>query len=247
MPLSTEATASSAASQPIDDTSLTETLTNEHGKVFYEATYDVRDQQVTLVRETWYDDSLRALNEPGDASADQTSEPQPRNPVVAMEATRLVWQIIKDGLPVANTEDTKSSVLSASDPDSMNYANAKSGSSTSFWWKIYNTLTGTVYVEIDLKAQGYLHGQPISTSPAPKGFYLPSVYFNVTKCEVSWACSATGYANLENPVNVGSEHEAVAEIAMHGKLSASLLFKSWSMTVGFVANGQNGFRCVGSE
>jgi hypothetical protein len=213
--------------------------------VVYQASYDVTpDQHLKLVSQTWTDPSLQALNQP---TATAQPQPQPRDAgATAVEAGKLVWQIIKDNRATANTTDTMTYVLSSKDTDSMNYVNAKSGASNSYTWRVVDAWDeDIVYVDIVVNARGYLHGQPVSTSPAPRGFYLPSVYFNVSKCDVDWPFTATGYANLANPVNVGTEGEAVAEVMMYAKLSAEWVFESFNITVGFKANGKTGYWNMG--
>lgn len=250
MPLVTRARSLEAAptvdASQIQSTQVVEELEDDQGNVLYSATYDVLpDKELKCVQEEWFSEELRSVNQEETAPP----APMPRGAgATAMAAAKLAWEIIKDNKATAITEDTKSSVLSAADTDPMNYANSKRGQSASYTWKVRDSLIKeVVYVDITVRAEGYLHGQPTAHSSAPPGFYLPSIYFNVSNCSVNFPVTAKGSANLEAPANVGNGEEAVAEVRMHAKMAASWVFQSLNISVGFLANGRYGFRLLGRE
>lgn len=226
---------------------LVETLTGPNGEILYEATHQISpDNTLETTREVWHDDQLKVINqqllkgvslEVGAASE-------------AIAAGKLAWDIIKEGKAVGQSADAMTAVLAKSDMDPMNYVNAKDGSSGEFKWEVndaFDVFGKINYVTIRLKTEGKYRATPRSTSPAPKGYYLPSVYVNILECRVNFPCTANGSANLANPTNIGPEEEANAEVKIHAKLNAGWFAQHFGITIGFEATGTRGFRLLGKE
>lgn len=226
---------------------LVETLTGPDGELLYEATHKINpDNTLGTIREVWHDEQLKATNQqllkgaPLEAGAASD----------ALAAGKLAWDIIKEGKVVGQSADAMTSVLAKVDMDPMNYVNARDGSSGEFRWEVNDAFDwfGKInYVTIRLKTEGKFHATPRSTSPAPRGYYLPSVYVNILECTVNFPCSASGSANLANPSNIGREGEANAEVKIHAKLTAGWFAQHFGITIGFDATGTGGFRLLGKE
>lgn len=226
---------------------LVETLTGPDGELLYEATHQINpDNILETTREVWHDEQLKATNQ-------QLLKKEPLELGAASEAIaagKLAWDIIKGGKVVGQSADAMTSVLAKVDMDPMNYVNARDGSSGEFRWEVNDAFDwfGKInYVTIRLKTEGMFHATPRSTSPAPRGYYLPSVYVNILECTVNFPCSASGSANLANPSNIGREEEANAEVKIHAKLTAGWFAQQFGITIGFDATGTGGFRLLGQE
>lgn len=225
---------------------LVETLSGPDGEVLYDAIHEVNsDNTLTTISEEWHHSDLEETNkqllkgEPIVLGAEST--------VVA--AAKLAWDIIKEGKAVGKSEDAKSSVLSKSDMDPLNYEGAKEGKSGTYTWEVNDSVTifGKInYVTIKLRTEGKFAATPRAGSEAPKGHYLPDVYVNVTQCTVNFPCSASGSANLSNPSNIG-RGDINAEVKVHAKLNAGWFAQHMGITVGFQATGTGGFRLLGKE
>lgn len=226
---------------------LVETLTGPDGEVLYEATHKVNpDNTLQTTGERWNDEALADTNQQllrgmalplGGAKE-------------AIEAGKLAWDIIKEGKAVGQSADAMTSVLASADKDPMNYIGAKEGVSGVYKWEVNDAFTafGKInYVTIRLRVEGKYRATPRTGSPAPKGYYLPSVYVNILECRVNFPCSASGSANLANPSNIGSEAEANAEVKIHAKLTAGWFAQHFGITIGFQATGAGGFRLLGKE
>jgi hypothetical protein len=226
---------------------LVETLTGPDGELLYEATHQINpDNTLQTTRERWHDGQLKAVNQqllkgaPLQLGAEST----------AVAAGKLAWDIIKEGKAVGQSADAMTSVLSRADMDPMNYVNARDGSSGEFKWEVNDACDwfGKInYVTIRLRTEGKFRATPRSTSAAPPGYYLPSVYVNILECRVNFPCSASGSANLANPSNIGREAEANAEVKIHAKLTAGWFAQHFGITIGFEATGTGGFRLLGRE
>jgi hypothetical protein len=226
---------------------LIETLTGPDEELLYEATHQINpDNTLETTREVWHDERLKATNQQllkgVSLEAGAASD--------AIAAGKLAWDIIKEGKVVGQSADAMTSVLAKVDMDPMNYVNARDGSSGEYKWKVNDAfhLFGEInYVTIRLKTEGKYSATPRSTSPAPRGYYLPSVYVNILECRVNFPCSASGSANLANPSNIGREKEANAEVKIHAKLTAGWFAQHFGITIGFEATGTRGFRLLGRE
>jgi len=226
---------------------LVETLTGPDGELLYEAIHKVNpDNSLETTKEVWHNEKLKATNQ-------QLLKGKPLKLGGAsevIEAGKLAWDIIKEGKAVGQSADAMTCVLAKADMDPMNYTGARDGSSGEYKWEVNDsfTLFGKInYVTIRLKTEGKYAATPRSTSPAPKGYYLPSVYVNIMQCTVNFPCSASGSANLANPSNIGTEQEANAEVKIHAKLTAGWFLQSFGITIGFEATGNGGFVLLGSE
>lgn len=230
-----------------------ETLTAPDGEVLYSAKHNVNpDNTLDTVETTWNNETLKNINlnllegvedEMMTASVGDASK-------TAVDVGKLAWEIIKEGKAVGQSTDAMSYVLSKSDLDPMNYNNAKDSSSGEYKWEVNDACTwfGKInYVTIRIKANGKYHATPSSKSPAPNGYYLPSVYLNVAQCKVNFPCSASGSANLASPANIGREGEVNAEVKIYAKLTAGWFAQHFGITIAFDATGKNGFRLLGKQ
>ena len=233
---------------------LVETLTGPGDELLYEAAHQINpNNTLKTTRERWYDKQLKATNQQllkgAPSKLGAASEVIDAGKLV-VEAGKLAWDIIKEGKVVGQSADAMTSVLAKVDMDPMNYVGAKAGESGVYIWQVndaFHAFGKINYVTIRLKVQGKFHATPRSTSPAPRGYYLPSVYVNILECRVNFPCSASGSANLTNPSNIGSEKEANAEVQIHAKLTAGWFAQHIGITVGFQATGTGGFRLLGRE
>ena len=226
---------------------LVETLTGPGDELLYEASHLINpNNTLKTLTERWYDKQLKATNQ-------QLIKGVPMKlgaASEAIEAGKLAWDIIKEGKVVGQSSDAMTAVLAKVDRDPMNYVGAKAGESGVYTWEVndaFHAFGKINYVTIRLKVQGKYLATPRSTSPAPRGYYLPSVYVNILECRVNFPCSASGSANLTNPSNIGSEKEANAEVQIHAKLTAGWFAQHIGITVGFQATGTGGFRLLGRE
>ena len=233
---------------------LVETLTGPGDELLYEASHLINpNNTLKTLTERWYDKQLKATNQQllkgAPSKLGAASEVIDAGKLV-VEAGKLAWDIIKEGKVVGQSADAMTSVLAKVDLDPMNYVGAKAGESGVYTWEVndaFHAFGKINYVTIRLKVQGKYLATPRSTSPAPRGYYLPSVYVNILRCKVNFPCSASGSANLENPSNIGSEQEANAEVKIHAKLTAGWFAQHIGITVGFQATGTGGFRLLGRE
>lgn len=230
---------------------LVETFTGPEGEVLYSATHIVEaDNTLKTEEEEWRVPALEeAQVHPIDVQV-LSAKAAVDAAKVGLDCAKLAWEIIKSNKATAITDDVKSSVLSASDPDPMNYPGATPGESGIYTWVINDafTLFGTInYITVKICLQGSWHASPLPGSSAPPGLYLPSLYFNVTQCTVNLPCYLNGTANLENPTNIGTADRAEASVVSHAKLTGGWLFQSIGISVKFIATGGGGFTLIGAE
>lgn len=229
---------------------LVETLTAPDGTVLYKANHEVApDNTLKTIDEVWYNEPLKAVNDGLLKGIEPASimmkDADPMG--AAIEAGKLAWDIIKEGKAVGQSSDAMTYVLSKSDTDPLNYIGAKDGASGEYKWEINDACTwfGTInYVTIRVQVEGKYGAVPRDGSPAPKGYYLPSVYVNVAQCSVNFPCSASGSANLANPANIGTS-EVNAEVKVYAKLTGGWFLQYIGITVAFEATGSGGFRLIG--
>lgn len=226
---------------------LVETLIGPDGELLYEATHQVNpDNTIETTKEVWHNEQLKATNQ----KLLKGTQLELGGASEIIEAGKLAWDIIKEGKAVGQSADAMTAVLAKVDMDPMNYIGAQDGSSGEFTWEVNDACTwfGKInYVTIRLNTEGKYAATPRTTSPAPKGYYLPSVYVNIKQCTVNFPCSASGSANLANPSNIGTEQEANAEVKIHAKLTAGWFLQWFGITIGFEATGTGGFRLLGKE
>ena len=233
---------------------LVEKLTAPDGKVLYSAKHKINpDNTLETTEENWHHEPLKSLNQDllkGAEPKVSAAIPVGEAAKTAVEAGKLAWDIIKEGKAVGQSSDAMTCVLSKADMDPMNYVAAKDGSSGEFTWEVNDAFDwfGKInYVTIRLQAEGKYGATPRPGSPAPKGYYLPSVYVDVAQCTVNFPCSASGSANLANPSNIGREGEVNAEVKIYAKLTAGWFLQYLGITIAFDATGARGFKLLGVE
>ncbi len=225
---------------------LIEILRGPDGEVLYDATLAVSsDNKLTALNENWHDKKIEASNRLLLQGNELTLGAQSST----LEASKLAWEIIKEGKSVGKSADAKSSVLSKADLDPLNYEGAVSGKSGTYTWEVNDacTIFGKInYVTIKVRLEGKFKATPTANSKAPAGHYLPDVYVNVTHCTTKFPCSASGSANLSNPSNIG-RGEVNTEVKAHAKLTAGWFAQHFGITIGFQATGTGGFKLLGKE
>lgn len=94
---------------------------------------------------------------------------------LAIHASKMLWDIIKDGAPQTEVGGAKTSVLAAADKNPLNYGNAQRGQSVSVrfqrgdkWWHTHQFI-----------AKFNVVAYHSARHPSFGGAWLPTVYFNV--------------------------------------------------------------------
>lgn len=192
-----------------------------------------------LVGRRWLDESLRPRNLPG-----ETRESAPATTQDSLEVAKFAWTFIKENRPVVNVQNVTTSVLSSADTNPLDYQGARTGQSPTY------TFLGTVYptkltqFKVVFYLGGTYQGSPVSTSPAPAGVYLPSVFTAVSQCDSYWPYSVNASAAVTSPSNVGSNGNVVAQVNVITSIQASSFIDSFNANVVFQGNAQSGFSLV---
>jgi len=231
---------------------LVETLRGPEGELLYQATHSVESDGTLRTTEEQWSDTATALQETHERPllATGPADAAIKAAETGVKAAKLAWDIIRDNKATAVTTDVKSSVLSTKDTDPLSYAGAVGGESGQYTWEINDSfdLLGKInYITVRIRFEGSYRGQPVPSSPAPPGSYLPSVYFNVLQCTVNFPCTLIGTANLETPTNIGSPTNSDAAVIAHAKLNGAWLFQSLGISIKFRATGTGGFTLIGQE
>lgn len=189
--------------------------------------------QTKCLREEWKTPSLQV--------AHSHQEDQITSAKDILEATKSVWNFIKDNQAAAIAESTTASVISK-DTDPLDYAYAKEGKSGTFRLRVHDSwVKKAVYVDVTFRLEGTYGASP--TKPGiPNGAYLPSIYFNVLNMRVFWSFKLTAKAEVSRPSNLGSPDQVEPQVSVYAQLQVNGLGSAQSKSIRFVANGKEGFK-----
>lgn len=117
----------------------------------------------------------------------------------------MVWDIIKNGVPVTQVQGAVTSVLSAKDTDTINYTGG-----TDIETPVHETwvknLFGCKLTSVIFKGKGV-------NQATNKGFYgswIPNLYVDFTECFAGFTWSIDGSATVTNVVNTGGDYTDAA-------------------------------------
>ena len=240
-------TCPSATDAATPGTTFNVVMADSQGIAVYEQTYAYDDSGSTdaavsgkgrwkLTNERWIDESLKPAPTPPAKGAGPTGDTTQNVLAVA----KFAWDFIKENTPVVTVASVSTSVLSEADSNPLHYQGAQNGSAGTFSFIGTIWPTNLTQWEVDINLAGQYAASPMASSEAPPGSYLPSVYTNVSQCNVYWPYSVNASASVSPPSNTGTT-SVVAQVDVIATLNAKSFIDNFNVTVCFRANGTGGF------
>ncbi|MBK7869329.1 MAG: hypothetical protein IPJ74_00935 [Saprospiraceae bacterium] len=159
----------------------------------------------------------------------------------AVEATKLVWDIIKDARPVVNVDGDFTSILNDLDTNWVNYENAKVFKSGELSIYTKNAI-GVVNTDVRFSVGGTYGasygGKNIDISKG--GNYIPNIHvaFSNVSAGATWNINAT--ASVSNISNIGTVADVNAYTIVKITLSYYGWFQSFTKTFLIDVSGKDG-------
>jgi hypothetical protein len=236
---------------------MVEEVLDAEGKVFYRAVHDVVEAvpeaafgapgaalRTVKREEAWLDESFKALQQDAESArppmAGTEAAPGGAAEVQAgLEVVKFGWEFIKDNRPIVDLQTASTAVL-AKGTRGLSYHSARQGSSGTYQWRAYNwPVQSWTAWDIKVELAGTFRAQP--PEGVTRGFYLPSVYFNVPECYAGWPHSASATARVTNPSNIGGADDVNAMCEVLAIVNASNVAEHFTKTFKFRAVGASGF------